>query len=64
MKTIRFEIGYGGFYGATEEYTVEVDDNATQEEIEQAVDEKYEELIHDNCSLEIFGEDEEDEDDD
>lgn len=62
MKIIRFEIGYGGFYGATEEYTVEVDDDATQEEIEQAVEEEYEELIRDNCYYEIIGEEDEDDD--
>lgn len=62
MKTITFTINYGGYLGADDEYTVEVDDNATQEEIEDAVEKEYEEQIRDNCSWEIT-EIKEDEDD-
>ena len=49
MKEIKFIINYGGYVGTDDEYYVEVDDDATEDEIEDAISEKYEELIHDNC---------------
>ena len=62
MKTVRFLINYGGYVGADDEYEVQVDDDATQEEIEDEVIREFEDQIRDNCSWEILGE-EDDEDD-
>lgn len=53
MKTVKFTINWGGYWNVDDEYEIEVDDDATRIEIEEAVEEKYEELIHDNCSWEI-----------
>ena len=62
MKAIRFMINYGGFIGTEEEYWVYVDDDATPEEIDDAVAEEFENLIKENCSWDYI-EDEEEEDD-
>ena len=61
---VKFSVNFGGYYGADEEYEVEVDDNATPEEIEAAVEAEYEEILRDNCSYEILDSETEDEDDD
>lgn len=53
MKTITYSINYGGFIGTDEEYTIEVNDNATQDEIDSAIQDDFEEQIKDNCSWEI-----------
>lgn len=57
MKTVRFTINYGGFVGTDEEYRIKVADDATEDEINDAIEEMYEELIHDNCSWELSEED-------
>jgi len=49
MKTITYSINYGGYIGTDEEYTIEVDDNATQDEIEDEVQAVFEEKVLDNC---------------
>ena len=54
MKTITYSINYGGYIGADEEYVIEVDDNATQDEIDSAVQDDFEEQIKYNCSWEIL----------
>lgn len=53
MKTIKFTVNFGGYVGTEEEYEVEVEDNATQEEIEEAVQAEFENIIADNCYWEI-----------
>ena len=54
MKTITFNINYGGFVGADDEYVIEVDDNLTQDEIEDDVQAFFEEKVLDNCGWEII----------
>lgn len=61
MKTISYVINYGGFIGAQEEYYVVVDDDATQDEIDSAIQDDFEEQIRYNCSWEIVEEEDEDE---
>ena len=53
---VKYTINYGGYYGSEEEYEVEVDDNATTGEIEKAIEEDFEEQIHDNCNWELVDE--------
>lgn len=62
MKEVRFTINYGGFIGTDDEYSVYVDDDATPEEIEDAVEEEFLDLIRDNCSWELIEDDEDEED--
>lgn len=59
MKTIKFLVNFGGYIGCDEEYEVEVDDEATQFEIDMAVQDEFERIIADNCSWEILEEEEE-----
>lgn len=61
MKTITYSISYGGFIGADEEYTIEVDDDATQDEIENEVQTDFEEKVLDNCGWEIISIEEDEE---
>ena len=61
MKTITYSISYGGFIGTDEEYTIEVDDNATQDEIEDEVQTDFEEKVLDNCGWEIISIEEDEE---
>jgi len=60
MKEIRFMINYGGYIGAEDEYSIYVDDDATPEEIEDAVEEEFLDLIRDNCRWEYIEDEEED----
>lgn len=53
MKKVKFKINFGGYVGTDEEFSIEVEDDATREEIEDEVDKEYEDIIRDNCSLEI-----------
>ena len=46
---IRYRINYGGFIGAEEIYAVYVDEDATDEEIEKAIEDDYEIRIHEDC---------------
>lgn len=57
---VHYMINYGGFVGCEEEYSVEVEDDATQDEIEDAVQEDFSEQIYDNCSWTIINDDEDD----
>lgn len=54
MKTITYSINYGDYIGADEEYVLEVDDNATQDEIEDEVQAVFEEKVLDNCRWKII----------
>ena len=58
MKEVRYTINWGGYCGVEDEYIIEVDDDATAEEIDRAVYEDYREQLEDNCSYEIIGEEE------
>jgi hypothetical protein len=49
---IHYTINYGGFIGADESYTVYVDEDATEAEIELAIVEDYENRVLENCSWE------------
>ena len=60
MKIVKYSINWGGYVGADDEFEIEVEDDATQEDIESAVQDDYEMQITDNCRWEILGVDEED----
>lgn len=62
MKTIKYTINYGGYVGTDEEYEIEVPDDATEEQIEDAIAEDYEEQIHWNCEWNRVTDDTEEED--
>ena len=49
MKEVAFTINYGGYIGCEEEYTILVDDDATDEQIEDAIWDEFEERIRENC---------------
>jgi len=49
---IRYTINYGGFIGAEETYSVYVDEDATEDEIERAIEEDFQNRIMENCSWE------------
>ena len=61
MKTITYSINYGGFIGADDEYIIEVDDDLTQDEIEEDVKAHFEERIFENCKWEIISIEEDEE---
>ena len=63
MKKVSYIINYGGFVGAENEYTIIVDDDATEEEIESAIQDDFEEKILDDCYWERVEDDDEYEDD-
>lgn len=50
---VKMVVHYGGYVGAEEEYEVKVDDDATEDEVQSACEERYEELIHENCYFEV-----------
>lgn len=54
MKIITYSINYGGFIGAEDEYVIEVDDDLTQDEIEDEVQAIFEEKVLDNCGWRII----------
>ena len=56
MRRIHFNINYGGFAGTDEDAYVDVEDDATPEEIDDAVQAEFESIVLDNCSWEIEGE--------
>ena len=49
MMEIRYRINYGGFIGAEELYSVDVDEDATDDEIEQAIEEDFQNRVMENC---------------
>ena len=49
---IRYSINYGGFIGAEETYSVYVDEDATDDEIEQAIEDDFQNRVMENCSWE------------
>ena len=55
MKIVKYSINWGGYIGAEDEFEIEVEDDATQEEIEEAVQEDYDMQLSDNCYWEIIG---------
>ena len=59
MREVRFLVNFGGYIGAEDEYSIMVNDDATQDEIEDAIADKFDEIIHDNCYWEIIEEEEE-----
>lgn len=58
MRRIHFNINYGGFVGTDDDAYVDVEDDATEDEIADAVQEEFENIVLDNCSWEIEGEEE------
>ena len=46
---VKYKINYGGYIGADEEYFVDVEDDATDEEIEEAIQGDFEREIENNC---------------
>ena len=59
MKEVRFMINYGGYLGAEDEYSIYVDDDATELEIENEIEKEFVEIIRDNCYWELIEDDEE-----
>lgn len=49
MMEIRYRINYGGFIGAEEIYSVYVDEDATDDEIEQAIEDDFQNRVMENC---------------
>ena len=56
MKEVNFMINYGGYIGCDDEYSIYVDDNATEEEIENEIWKEFEEKVIENCSWELIEE--------
>ena len=56
---VKYVIHYGGFIGCEDECEVCVGDDATQEEIEQAIQDDYEEKLIENCYWERVDEEDE-----
>lgn len=50
---IEYTIHYGGFIGAEETYTVYVDEDDTDDEIEQAIEDDFQNRVMENCSWEM-----------
>lgn len=50
---IRYSINYGGFIGAEENHSVYVDEDATDDEIEQAIEDDFQNRVMENCSWEM-----------
>jgi hypothetical protein len=60
MREVKYRINYGGYLGAEDEYYIDVPDDATEEEIEDAIEEDFVEQIRDNCYWERVNDDEDD----
>lgn len=58
--TVSYVINYGGFIGVDEEYSIEVPDDATEDEIDSMIQEDFEEQVVWNSSWERVNNDEED----
>lgn len=58
MRTVRFNINYGGYIGTDVICEVEVPDDADELEIEDLVHEEYMRQLEDNCYYEILEEEE------
>ena len=59
MKEIKYTIHWGGYIGAEDTFEVLVDDDADEFAIESAIEEDYEEQLHDGCYWERVDDDEE-----
>ena len=46
---IRYTINYGGFIGAEQTYSVYVDEDATDDEIEQAIEDDFQNRVMEDC---------------
>lgn len=57
MRELTLNINYGGFVNCDEEITIEVDDDATNDEIIAIADEVFENYVLENCSYEVYNED-------
>lgn len=55
--TVSYVINYGDFIGADEEYSIEVPDDATEDEIDSMIQEDFEEQVVWRCSWERVKED-------
>ena len=60
--TVRYSIHWGGYVGVEDEYEIEVPDDADETDIEAAIEEDYEERLHDECYWERLENEEEEED--
>lgn len=58
MKEVQYTIHWGGYIGAEDTYSVFVDDDASEWDIENAISEDYEEKLHDECYWEKTEEEE------
>ena len=57
MRELTLNISFNGLVGCDEEVTMEVDDDATNDEIIAAADEVFRNYVLENCSYEVYNED-------
>ena len=57
MRELTLSINFGGFINCDEDVTIEVPEDATNDEIVEIANEIFEEHVLCNCSYEIYNED-------
>lgn len=57
MRELTLSIIYGGLVGCDEEISIEVDDDATNDEIIKEADEAFKNHVLENCNYEVYDED-------
>lgn len=57
MRELTLNINFGGFVGCDEEISIEVDDDATNDEIIKEADEAFKNYVLENCNYEVYDED-------
>lgn len=57
MRELTLSINYGGFVNCDEEITIEVPDDATNDEIIAIADEAFENYVLENCNYDVYNED-------
>ena len=57
MRELTLNINFGGLVGCDEEITIEVPDDATNDEIIAIADEAFKNHVLENCNYEVYDED-------
>ena len=57
MRELTLDINFNGYVGCDEEITIEVDDDATNNEIMEIADEAFKNYVLENCNYEVLDED-------
>ena len=57
MRELTLSIIYGGFIGCGEEITIEVPEDATNDEIIKIADEAFKNHVLENCNYDVYDED-------